>query len=334
MEFIDLLIYSSDSDYSLALGEGLSSHKNNFIITVCKAESGLPDVSSFDLMLIDSDSPDINERFKDDKRVIRLTDSRSGVLKNIELMSFVLYKYSGLLELSADILLYYSLLSGKRNFSWSEMGPKIIVFCSGKGGVGKTTVAFGTAQVLRRYYTKSVLYVSLEEFESTLRYIEGREGGFGLCEYLYYLFRPEGVKPDAGAFMISDKFGVEAFMPDKGRNRLRELDGEEMASFFTEIAENRAYDYILVDTGECFCEAFKWIFSVCHKTAAVLSAEEDVNERERRFVDYLRFASEKEPLIIYNKFDGDSIETSGNVTNVSIDFDFGTRIKEFVKKIL
>jgi len=319
MCIIDLLIFSADSDYGLALGEGLSAYKNNFLIQICSTESGLFEASGFDLLILDSDSPVVNEKFKDDKRVIWLTGCRPDVAKSIEEMRFVLYKYSGLVELSADILLYFSMYSGKKNLSWPYDGAKMIMFCGGKGGVGKTAAAFGTASALLRYYSKAVLYISLEEVESTLLYIEGRKEGFGLCEYLYYLFKPGGKKPDARAFMIRDKSGVEAFMPDKGRNRLRELTATELAVFLNGLAESGIYDYILLDMGESLSPEFKWLFKFCHKTVAVLSPEWEGNEREQRFLDCLRFVSEKEPVKLCNNLEGDSPEA---------------RIKELVKKII
>jgi cellulose biosynthesis protein BcsQ len=318
MVFIYLLIFSHDRDYSLALSEGLSSRKNNFIITVCKSEDELSDSSGFDLLIIDAGNSDLDEKFKNDKRVIRLADSRAATAKNTEAMNFTLYKYAGISELSADILLYYSLLTGKRNFSWPDKAAKVIAFCGGKGGVGKTATAFQAAQVLCRYHKKSVLYVSLEEMESTLSYIEGRDEGLGLCEYLYYLFKTEAEKPDLRAFVIRDKYGIEAFMPDKGRNRLRELNQGEMAVFFKEIASCGEYDYILADMGESFCEELKYIFSVCHKAVAVLSAEYNSDERERRFLNYLRFVIENEPVTICN----------------NLDDDFEFEVKKMVRKIL
>ena len=355
METIDLAVYTGDSDYDLALGQGLSTYKNNFIVKVCGNESEISRVPDFDLLITGSGGSGTAEKLNGDRRVIRLTDSYSDVVKDIESMNFVLYKYDGIEKLSADILLYYSMLTGKRNFSWANIKSKIIVFCGCTGGVGKTTVTFGAAQALCRYYSKSVLYISLEEIESTLRYIEGHGDGFGLCEYLYYLFKQGGKKPDAGAFMIRDKYGVSAFKPDKGRNRLRELDSEKMAGFLKEISESGSFDYILLDTGECFSEEIKWIFKICDKIAVILSPDGAGDEREQRFLTYLNFITgsmfsdkhvtarnkvvageetETDDGIICLDFDDDSIRDFDGIIEVSIDQDFGTGIKKLTKEIL
>jgi len=389
MEMIDLIIFSRDNDYGLALGEALSVYKNNFIVRVCRNESELLGIHDFDLLILDSDCIEMGEKFEGDKRVIRLSESQSDVTRFCEsslhktdepspCLNSVLYKYSSVQELAAGILLYYSLLTGKENFLWSGEKSKIIAFCSAKGGVGKTTIAFGAGQALRRYYSKSVLYLSMEEIESTLLYMKGRESGFengfeegrGLCEYLYYLFKTEGHKPDAEAFMLCDKFGVKAFMPGRGRNRLRELDSEKMALFFKEISESGAYDYILVDMGESFGDEVKWIFNICHKIVVVSPPEGEHDERQSRFLKYLQFVVGKSsentiiPVVnkindredikdrkdrkdikdredvlnddesVYIEFDPDSIDGSGEIIEISIDQDFGAGIKNLVKKII
>ena len=356
MENINLIIFSRDNDYGLALGEALSVYKNNFIVKVCRNESELLGVSDFDLLLLDSENTDISEKFEGDKRVIKFSESHAGTVRKIESMTFVLYKYSGVRKLATEVLLYYSLLTGKRNFFWSNEKSKIIAFCSAKGGVGKTTIALGVCQVLRRYYTKSVLYLSMEEIESTLLYMKGREKRPGLCEYLYYLFKAEGNKPDSEAFMIHDKFGIKAFMPGKGINGLRGLGSEKMALLFKEISESGAYDTILVDIGESFSEEVKWIFNICHKIVAVSpSAEWEHDERQLRFLQYLRFVigeSREDAIVpVMNKvkdredvldndervnidFDPDSIDDSGEIVEISVDQDFGAGVKKLIKKII
>ena len=355
MDIINLIIYSDDNDYSLALGEMLSTLTDNFIIRVCGDEKELLETGNFDLLILDTCETGISEKFSNDKRVIRLADSCSEVVKNPETPEFVLYKYSGVKELASDILLYYSMLTGKKKFSRADIKSKVVAFCGGMGGVGKTAVSLASGQALRRYYSKSVLYISMEEIESTLLYINNREDGFGLCEYLYYLFKNDDKKPDCGAFMIFDKYGIGAFRPDKGRNRLRELDTEKLNVFFKEVSENGGYDYILVDMGECLGDEAKWILSICHKAAVVLSADFEKNERQKRFLNYLNFImgeswekkrinvinkvadrenADEEENTVYIDFDVDSIINTGEVVEISIDQDFGTGIKDLAKKIL
>ncbi|MCL1809471.1 MAG: hypothetical protein FWG42_06895 [Clostridiales bacterium] len=354
METINLVILSRDVDYSLALGEALSVGKNSFIVRICKSEEEISEIAEFDLLLMDLDGKFADGKFAGDKRVIKLTGSRSDADMNIESMSFALYKYARVQELSAGMLLYYSMLTGKKNVALPDAKSKIIALCSGKGGVGKTTVAFGVGQALRRHFSKSVLYLSMEEIESTLLYIKGREEGPSICEYLYYLLKPGGNKPDAEAFTIHDKYGVCAFMPDKSANRLRELDAAELAAFLSEISTNGAWDYILADMGECFGKEAKWIFDACHKAAVIMPPEGKADERERRFLNCLRFAmgnGHEEKLVfvrnkafereepdesgtVYVDFDSDSINATGETVEISIDQDFGSGIRELVKKIM
>ena len=347
METIKLIVLSKDKDYSLTLAEALSGYSKNFIISVYSDSRELPATDDFDLMLLEGVG------YEGDKRVIKLTDSYSESVKKLDTLTFVLYKYKDISELSADILLYYSLLTGKRSFSWTDRDSRIIVFCSGTGGAGKTTVAFATGLALRRYYSKSVLYLSMEEIESTPLYIKDNEEVGCLCEYLYYLFRKEGNRPSHEAFVMYDKYGTAAFKADSGRNRLRELSTEEMGVFLEEISNSGSYDYILIDMGECFSEQMKWVFNSCHRVVAVLAQAGE--ERERRFLKYLRFIladeSDDRTVITHNKtvdreslfseetevfidFDEASIDKSGETIEISIDQDFGSGIKELVKMVL
>ena len=355
MDIVNLVIFSTDSDYGLALAEALSALKGNFIIEVRGEEKELPEIRNFDLLIFDCDGVEANAIFRGDKRVIRLSGSWDAVIKNLEPPCFILYKYAMAKDIASDILLYYSMLTGRKCFTQIDINSKIVAFCSGTGGTGKTSVALGVGQALRRYYSKSVLYISMEEIESTLLYMNSRDEGFGICDYLYYLFKSDGTKPDSGAFMIHDKYGISAFMPDKGRNRLRELDTGHLSLFFKEISENGGYDYILIDMGECFGDEMNWLLNACHKATVVLSPDMEGNERQRRFMKYLNFAigdRSGEVLInavnkvtdrdnadeagdtIYIDFDEASMVKADEIFEISIDQDFGAGIKELAKRIL
>ena len=358
METINLIIHSHDNDYGLALGEALSVYKNNFIVKVCRLPEEVPAV--FDLIVLDSGDGDISGKYAKDK-TIKLTESRADHIKDIESKTFVLYKYMNVKELAADIILYYSLLTGKRNFSRAGEKTKVMTFCGAKGGVGKTTVALGLGQALRRYHSKSVLYLSMEETESTLLYMERRCDGLDLCAYLYYLFKQGGGKPDSEAFMVSDKYGVKAFMPAFGLNKIRELDDGKMSLFFEELAACGAYDYILVDMGESFNRGTKWIFNISSKIIVVSDSGRTKNVRESRYLEYLKFvvgndASETDIITVRNKvvdgededagdpdegdglvyieFDPDSMENFGAISEISIDRDFGVGIKRLMKLVV
>jgi len=377
MEIINLAIFSCDKDYGLALGETISVYKNNFIVNVYSSRH-LADIVDFDILLFDLDSlgsenieSDLfNEKFKADKRVIKLVESQVDTVCDIELMKFALYKYLSVREIASNILLYHSLLTGKNTFLWNNEKAKFIAFCSAGGGVGKTTVALATGQAIRRYYGKSVLYLNFEEIESTLLYMKANNENLNIGTYLYYLFKAEAAKPAVSAFTICDKFGVNAFMPDKGINRLRELDSEKMALFVKELSECGEYDYILVDMGESLSENVRWIFQGCHKIVTVLSANEQSQEsymdsvsethnrlskREERYLEYLQFVvgelKSDAVISVKNMVKGDdvifddeenicieldtaSIAEADDLIEISLERDFGVGIKKLMKKVL
>jgi len=379
METIKLVILLQDKDYAFALGEALSVFNNKFIITVLSSENPF-DVSDagsqeavnndfslqeaankdvankeaankFDLLILDFAFANSLEKFAKDKRTIRLSESRADCVKDLESMTFVLYKFVSVQDLATELLLYYSLLTGKGNFTQLNENMRIISFCSAKGGVGKTTIALGVGQALRRYYAKSVLYLSLEEIESTLLYMKKREDGLDLSAYLYYLFKPGGNKPDAEAFMIGDKFGIKAFVPSMGKNELRELTAEQKTAFLQELATSGTYDYILVDMGESLFEEARRILNISNRIIVVSEFSTIENVREKRYIEYLQYETNENLITVFNKvtepeeiafdsqniyieFDPESIKTAGEIIEISIDQDFGVGIKELVKRII
>ena len=305
MESIKLAIFTHDIDYGIELGEALSIFRNNFIVKVFEDISELETLydskveSGFDLLLLELDTDKMpetvlkdigkmSETFGNDKRIIRLTEVRADCAKDVESMVFVLYKFSAVQDLVADILLYYSLLCGKKMFSPPNENMKMIAFCSAKGGAGKTTVALGVGQALRRYYSKSVLYLNFEEVESTLLYMKKREGGLDLCAYLYYFLKPGGKKPDLEAFLTSDKFGVKTFVPGASTNELLNLDDEKMIVFLNEIENSGAFDYVLIDMGESFSERAKNMLNVCNKIVVISTFDGLEDLQEKRYIRCLQ----------------------------------------------
>jgi cellulose biosynthesis protein BcsQ len=363
METIKLAIFTKDTDYGIELGEALSIFRNNFIVKVFKDEKELDALcdlgatGELDLLLLELDDSKKRKAFAKDKRVVKLTEVREDCTKNIESKDFVIYKFSTVQDIAANLLLYYSLLCGKKSFSPPNENVKMIAFCSAKGGTGKTTVALGIGQALRRYYSKSVLYLNFEEVESTLRYMKERDDGLDLCAYLYYLFKPDGEKPDAEAFMISDKFGVKAFMPGTGANELLKLDDEKMSLFLDEAGNSGDVDYILLDMGESLSDRAKSVLSICSKLIIVSQFDIEEDAQEKRYARCLQGVSgatndlTENIIHVYNKitdleevaFDGtgiyieldeDSFKRHDGVIEISIDRDFGRGIKELVKKII
>ena len=369
MEIIKIIIYTKDNDYDIALSEAISLFRTKFIFKVCKDESELDALlaqdksepqNTFDLIMLDFVSDSIKVGAKD-KRAVWLSEKHEECIKDIDFMNFVLYKFSAVQELTNDLLLYYSMLCGKKRFVPSNEDIKMIAFCGTKGGVGKTTVAFGVGQALRRYYAKSVLYLSFEQIESTLLYMKKRDDCLDIGAYLYYLFKPEGSVLDASAFMINDKFGVKAFVPTQGFNELRELDSDKLTSFLEELINSDAYDYMLLDMGESLNKEAKYILNLCDKVVVISGHDASNCARSKRYIHCLKhiigentdeLSEQKSNLIIvhnnitepeelafddtniYIEFDPESIDKSGEVIEISIDRDLGIGIKELVKRLI
>jgi cellulose biosynthesis protein BcsQ len=186
--------------------------------------------------------------------------------------------------------------------------------------------------------------------------------------YLYYLFKPDGITPDASAFMTNDKFGMRAFVPTQGLNELCELDSDKITSFLEELINSGAYDYILIDMGESLNKEAKYILNLCDKVIVVSGHESGGCARTNRYLRCIKhiIGENIEPadesvdsknddvtnnlIVVYNnitepeelafddtniyiEYDPESIDKSGDVFEVSIDRDLGIGIKELVKKL-
>lgn len=293
MEIIKIIIYTKDNDYDIALSEAISLFNTKLIFKVCKDKNELEILlkkdeaesqNTFDLLLLDFN----DEKLVKDKRVVLLSETYADGIKDMDKMKFVLYKFGSVQELTNDLLLYYSMIFGKKRFVPSIEDIKLIAFCGAKGGVGKTTVALGASQALRRYYSKAVLYLSFEQIESTLSYMEKRDDSLDMGRYLYYLFKSEGNTPDASAFMTNDKFGVKAFVPTQGLNELCELDTDRITMLLEEIINSDVFDYILFDMGESLGNEAKYLLNLCDKIVVVAGSEGHDGVREKRYMNCLK----------------------------------------------
>ena len=382
MDVLKVAICCAETDYSLALGEALSDLHNNLLITVFDGAASCAD-DAFDLLLLGAECANgagsftqdaggadglardaggaenppcgadgLAAHFADSKKVIELVDTPAEAGKDLDALRFKLFKYASAKELASDIFLFDSLLTGKKRIGIRKENTRLIALCGSAGGVGQTTVSMGLGQSLCRYHGKKALVVSFEEFESTLQFMNKRDDGLSIGEYLYYLFKNRSPL-DLESFLLWDRYGVRAFNPDKGKNRLKELNIEQLAVFFDAIASDR-FEYVLIDMGECFSAAAAWVLQQCDKIIAI-TADPEENERELRFLTYLRFLlgrkaesdlirvrnrvsrspeyEEDESELLLIDYDPESVVRKADANPISIDQGFGSGIKALSKKI-
>ena len=146
------------------------------------------------------------------------------------------------------------------------------------------------AQELKRFHGKRVLYLSLEELESTLEFMQPFPEGKSISEYLYYLFNDDAGQrmPFIESFLVFDDYGVDGFLPAPGRNLLKGLNGEEMQSFIGAIMDTGRYDFLIIDVGCDLGKSALCTYELANHICLV-SLRPQSCYKEERMLEYLTF---------------------------------------------
>ncbi len=283
MENIKLAIITKDREYGRALGFGLIDVYKNFTVTLYQSEPVHTGLEAFDLVLTDAG-------IQQQQNVIFLVEKPSMVEKNEEEQDFRLYKYGNVRQLAGDLLFIYSHLTGRKALPIKKQDMKLIAFGSMEGGTGCTAAAMALARELSRFHDQKVMYLSLEELESTLDYMEDFPEGKSIGEYLYHLFNQDGRTgiPFIESFLVFDDHGVEAFLPSPGRNVLKSLSPEEMRIFISAVMDTGRYDVLVLDLGFCLDKNVLSCYEMANHICMVANEETSVS-REERFIEYVTF---------------------------------------------
>ncbi len=283
MENIKLAIITRDQEYGKALGFALEGVYKDFTVTLYQSGLLHRQLEDFDLILTDFGT---GQRGK----VVALVEKPSMVERDYEKQVFRLYKYGNVRQLAGDLLYVYSHLTGRKALPVKKKDMRIIALCSLAGGAGCTAVSMALARELSRFHEKKVMYLSLEELESTLDYMEGFPEGKSISEYLYHLFKEESLEriPFIESFLLFDDYGVEAFLPSPGRNALKSLSAEEMQQFIGAVMDTARYDVLVLDLGFCLDKNALCCYEMANRICMVAN-QETSKSREGRFIEYLTF---------------------------------------------
>ncbi|MEG0157233.1 MAG: hypothetical protein RR626_06175 [Anaerovoracaceae bacterium] len=352
MEVIRVNICVKDRAYGQALKEALTRNYSGFIVTLNEKVEG---EEPADVHLYDEGS---GER----KNGIWLTEKLSGA--NEEKLMF--YKYDNIKNLAAKIILAYGKFTGRRLIVPGDKQIQLIAVAAAAGGLGASSVAMGIAQELKRFQGKSVLYLSLESFESTGNYLRIEKGKKGIFEYLYYLkSKKRHLCSCIEDFLVYDTYGIEGFGPAPGMNPLLKLKKEDFELLLEELMELGRYQVVVFDCGNNINDLIELVFQL--SDFIVFLNEEGVRkEAYLRYLTHKTGEGIKERMItLTNKYvpyqepisldegkgedgkDGEEIVVPEQViaydehgfhrvenhVSVCIDGDFGLGIKEIVKKL-
>ena len=250
------------------------------------------ELPGFDLVLWDG-TPRISG-----PEIVRLVDKPSLACRGVRSDGYRIYKYSPAGRIVSEIFDIYGKVTGRQPVNVSPAGVHVYAFCAAAGGTGCSTVAMAVCQEMKRFHGSRVVYISLEELESTGGFMRSAAGAENMTHYLYDLFkdrRPGSCmvaeekapyRPFMESFMISDDFGVEAFRPTKGRNPLIDLSSEEICVFVESVMSCGKYDALVIDAGTGLSPAAVTCLEMAERVCLV-SAEDADLLRETSYLQYL-----------------------------------------------
>jgi len=305
MKTINICIATKDSDYDVALSRSLLLNSKRFTISVHQTNR---DIQEWDILLTD-DMSTSNER------TIYLTDDPAFEDINAENNRYILYRYQPVGYISKILRLAHSGFSKSIMPTDDTEQTNIICICSSSGGTGCTSVALGISQELSRFHSKKVLYISLEEFESTDKYFpEVQFEANNINKFLYLILNNRHrIGLVSQGFMREDEYGVFAFRPAKGRNPLRELTGSEFVYFINHITKEKTFTDLILDCGSGLDDSILSAYQLSTTIFNVAGKNPDFNRRN----NYLLTVSSRIPsrdalgiLNIFNKYTEDEAEIS------------------------
>lgn len=269
MENIRVAIVSEDTAYNRALSVSIATACRNlsvhtygskaFVKAWSEYEGKGAYYDQFDIILWAGD--EISDSYGDN--IVYLADKASLIMKDYENNRFCIYRYSTAHTIIASIFDIYSHLTGRDAFFFKKSNTRLLGFASDRGGTGCTTVAMAVGQELCRFHGKKVLYLTLEDVESTEAFTERGTAAKNVGEFLYRLLGREGIRggceagrmPFIDGFIVKSAFGIEAFAPARGKNPLRELKADDMQKFLATLMDCGRYDIIVLDLSTCLTEA-------------------------------------------------------------------------------
>ncbi|MDD2216273.1 MAG: hypothetical protein PHR60_02035 [Eubacteriales bacterium] len=360
MNVIRLLIAECDFEYGTALGKVLANNYPIFQVEIVNGSAArelpkfLEDAGEkYNLILVSGDwKEDISDSKEDSPAVIGLCDTE-GPLSKCE---GYLFKYAGVAEISAALQIIYGQLSGKRQFNYTDLNTEIIGFTGACGGVGKTSLAIATARELASFHNSKVLYLSMEEIESTEIYLSGVGGTGNLSDYLYYLFseREQHIATYPDGFLFVDEWGVECFHPSNGMNESKWLSEEKLSHLLKTLCNSRNYHYICLDFDVHISQSLLYLLKSCQKILLIDDGRPLSIYKNQRFKTVLHtlYGEDLESRMIpvrnkwngevreeilpaeyYLDYDEESFQIRGNRIEINIHNGFGMGVKKIAEEI-
>lgn len=299
VENLRIAIVSRDEAYNRALSLSLLNACREFDIEVFDSEKFVKLWSeyqgkcafydTFDIVLWAGN--EISESYGDN--IVFLTDKPSLIDNDYKLNKFCIYKYSSAHTMLSSIFDIYSHLTGRASLFVRNDNVRLVGFSSCSGGTGCTTLAICVGRELVRFHGMRVLYLSMEDVESTGNMFNITTGTRNIGEFLYRLLSHNREKynlpasiPFLDGFIVKDPYGIEAFAPSKGKNPLRELRTDEIQKLVASLVDCGRYDCVLIDFSSCLTEAGLAAMDMTERICLVAGPDQDKN-RELNYLSQI-----------------------------------------------
>ncbi len=310
MDIHKVLMVMKDVAYGKRVAEIISKEYHNIIFTVMSEESlkeketsywYSQDCEKFHIKITDLlDKKDGADFFICDTKEHEGVDDKS-----------IIYKYSHRDELIEKLFLKMSSTFNNRQIFNKRDKTKIICVTSSSGGMGKSVVSLGISQEFRRFHDKKVLYLSLEDIESTEKYFK-IDRGKDLSKFLYYYekrniehnkrnninfyrndvykMEKENIQNEINqiieTFLIKDDFGVYTFSPSKYINELKLLDFDYFRNLIEKIYSSHKFDFIIFEIQDIADEKSKWLMDIASKIIIIRKEKNKI--KDEKFINVLK----------------------------------------------
>lgn len=297
MENLKVAIVSEDAAYNRALAVSIATSCRDLSVHSFSSRTFVKNWSEYDGRGAYYDQFDIilwaGEEISDSygDNIVYLAEKASLSCRDYENNRFCIYRYSTAHTIIAAIFDIYSHLTGRNAYYMKKSNTRLLGFSSSRGGTGCTTVAMAVGQELCRFHGKKILYLSLEDIESTECFTTRGTVAKNVGEFLYRLLGREGISagcedgkiPFLDGYVVSSVFGIEAFAPTRGKNPLRELKADDMQRFLATLMDCGRYDVIVMDLSSCLTEAAIAAMRLANKICFIAKAG-DLKYREENYM--------------------------------------------------
>ncbi len=196
-----------------------------------------------------------------------LTNEGNAGINGREIGPFWVDRLSKLSHIANQVVFLNYLITGNNSYKNKREGCKVVGVTSVVGGAGKTCLSLALGEELIRYKGKSVVYVSLEDFQSMGMFTCEEKGKRGLKEYLYYLITGSCTGLPLETFLSETEKGLLYFSSQNSVNPLVGLNLGEMEVFLSSLRDSGLFDFIILEMGNLtnigLKEAFNLVDFMC-----------------------------------------------------------------------